>query len=287
MSKRTRYPAKKERMYSEIVSLSKQHSYLCLSRLEKVRSVQLMMLRKMMKKEAKFIVIKNRVALKALEHAKFKGVDKIGEKFSGQILLIFTDQNPFRLSLFLSKNKISLPAKAGDMATEEIMIPAGNTGLAPGPVLSEFKEANVPTKIDGGSIWIVKDTIVAKKGDVFSPKLAGLLNRLNIKPIKAGLTIAYALMDDIALTEEDLTLDLERFTKDLQTCYWEARNLAINSDYYTAEVMKEILAKAYLEAQNLALNSDYMSEDNIRQLLQKYEIKAKTLYEILKERGYS
>jgi hypothetical protein len=34
------------------------------------------------------------------------------------------------------------------------MIPSGDTGITPGPVLSEFKEANVPTKIDQGTIWV-------------------------------------------------------------------------------------------------------------------------------------
>ena len=274
-------------MFSEVTSLSKQYNFLCLAKLEKVRSVQLMMLRKMLKNEAKFLVIKNRVARKALEHAKFNGIDKIGDKFSGQILLIFTDQNPFKLSIFLSKNKISLPAKAGDIVTNEILVPAGNTGLAPGPVLSEFKEANVPTKIDSGSIWIAKDTVVAKKGDAISPKLAGLLNRLNIKPVEAGLSISFALVDNTILAENDLMLDLEQFMKDLQASYVEARNLAINSYYYTKEVIGEQLAKAYLEAQNLAINSDYISEDGIIPLLSKYEVKAKTLYGLLKEKGYN
>lgn len=287
MSKRTKYPVKKEHMFTEIASLSKQYRYVCLAKLEKVRSVQLMMLRKMLRKEAKFLVIKNKVALKAFERAKLSGISKISDRISGQILLIFTDQNPFKLVIFLSKNKISLPAKAGDMAPEEIFVPAGNTGLAPGPVLSEFKEANVATKIDGGSIWIAKDTIVAKSGDKISPKLAGLLNRLNIKPIKAGLSISYALIDEVVLTDNELVLDIDKFTGDMITTYASAKNLAINSNYYTKETVREILAKAYIEAQNLAINSDYISEDDIKQLLSKYQLKAVTIYDILKEKGYN
>ena len=63
---------------------------------------------------------------------------------------MFTNINPFRLNLIFDKNKIFLPAKEGDIASGEIVINAGNTGINPGPVLSEFKEANVPTKIDPG-----------------------------------------------------------------------------------------------------------------------------------------
>ncbi|MEM3403705.1 MAG: 50S ribosomal protein L10 [Nitrososphaeria archaeon] len=287
MSKRTSYPTKKEQMFKNIQSLSKEYKYICIARLEKIRSVQLMMLRKMLRDDTKLSVIKNRVALKALKEAKLEGIEKIEDKFSGQILLIFTNQNPFKLSILLSRNKVSLPAKAGDIASEDILVPAGNTGLAPGPVLSEFKEVNVPTKIDGGSIWIAKDTVVARKGDVISPKLAGLLNRLNIKPIKAGLTITFALMENTLLSEDELLLDLEKLSEDLQKAYFEARNLAINLSYYTKDVIIDLLCKAYLDAQNLAMNSDYISKDDVEKLLIKYQFKAKTLYEILKEKGYN
>jgi len=47
-------------------------------------------------------------------------------------------------------------------------ITSGNTRITPGPVLSEFKTANVPTKLDQGTIWVNKDTLVAKPSDVIS-----------------------------------------------------------------------------------------------------------------------
>ena len=53
---------------------------------------------------------------------------------------MFTNLNPFKLNLTFDKNKIFLPAKGGDIAPNELVIPAGNTGINPGPVLSEFKE---------------------------------------------------------------------------------------------------------------------------------------------------
>jgi large subunit ribosomal protein L10 len=287
MSKRTTHPPKKEKMFSQIQELSQKYNYLCISKLEKVRSVQLMMLRKMLKNDAKFMVVKNKIALRALSNTKFGYDTQLEEKLKGQTLLIFTNQNPFKLSLLLSKNKVSLPAKAGDIATDDIIIPAGNTGLQPGPILSEFKEAGVPTKIDSGSIWVAKDTVVAKKGDVISPKLAGLLSKLNIKPIKAGLTVSFAFMDGVTIAEKDLVLDLEKIKSDIQSAYLEARNLAINSNYFTRDTIIELLSKAYQQAWGLSLNVEYITKENVTTLLQKYELIGKQIYEKLKEKGYN
>ena len=50
----------------------------------------------------------------------------------------------------------------------DVIIPPKNTGIAPGPMLTDFKENGVPTKIDQGTIWIMKETIPVKKGEVIS-----------------------------------------------------------------------------------------------------------------------
>ncbi|MGI0019661.1 MAG: hypothetical protein ACREAY_04240 [Nitrososphaera sp.] len=49
----------------------------------------------------------------------------------------------------------------------------------------------VRTKIDGGTIWVNRDTVVAKPGDAISMQLASLLSKLNIKPIEAGIAVNF------------------------------------------------------------------------------------------------
>ncbi len=34
----------------------------------------------------------------------------------------------------------------------DVVVPTKNTGIAPGPMLTEFKENKIPTKIDQGTI---------------------------------------------------------------------------------------------------------------------------------------
>ena len=77
-------------------------------------------------------------------------------------------------------------ARGGDNASMDVSIPPKNTGIAPGPMLTDFKENNIPTKIDQGTIWIMKETVPVKKGEPISEKLAGLLTKLDIKAIEAG-----------------------------------------------------------------------------------------------------
>ena len=158
------------------------------------------------------MVAKNKIASLALKNAGIKNYDQFAPLLDGQNALIFTNMNPFKLYLSLEKGKVNLPARAGDVATDEIIVPAGNTGIPPGPVLSEFKEANVATRIESGSIYVSKDSVVARPGDVISPKLAGLLSRLNLKPIKAGLSIFMASSAGLLLLQKDITIDLNQYS---------------------------------------------------------------------------
>jgi large subunit ribosomal protein L10 len=226
-----------------------------------------MQIRKILANDAKIIMVKNRLAVKALLEAGIKGVDKLIKELEGQNLLIFTNMNPFKLQMLLEKNKVYLPAKGGDVASEDIVVPAGNTGLAPGPILSEFREAKIPTKIEEGTVWIAKDTVVARAGETISMKLASILSKLGIKPIKAGISIYLVLEDGLIYTSNDLKLNIEEYRKSLEEAYSNAIILAVNSAYPTKESIGIIIAKAYTNALALTLNSAYPAKEVINELL--------------------
>ena len=86
---------------------------------------------------------------------------------------------------YLPKIRYCFTARGGDIASIDVIVPPKNTGIAPGPMLTEFKENKIPTKIDQGTIWILKETTPVKKGEVISTKLAALLGKLDIKPIES------------------------------------------------------------------------------------------------------
>jgi large subunit ribosomal protein L10 len=285
---RKSYPKKKRLMYQEMMKFPKEYNALAISNLNKVRASQLMQLRKKFRAEMKFRVVKNKVVQRAFE--KIDNIPRLSEfsnKLEGQCLLLFTNTNPFRLNLIFDKSKIFLPAKGGDIAPTEIIVPAGNTGITPGPVLSEFKEANVPTKIDQGSIWVVKDTRVAKPGDKISQKLASLLSKLDVKPIEAGISVSCALADGLLFTEEDLKIDLNAYVKEMAKGASEGLNLAILCGYLIPETVRPLILQAGQEALNLSISAGYLTKDTIKPILLKAHAQSLSISNIVKEKGYS
>jgi large subunit ribosomal protein L10 len=247
-----------------------------------------MMIRKKFHKEIVIKVIKNRVTQRAFEKiADLKGIQELSSQLEGQCALMFTNISPFKLNLIFEQNKVFLAAKGGDITKTEIMIPAGDTGITPGPVLSEFKEANVPTKIDQGTIWVSKDTMVARPDDVISTKLASLLSKMNIKPIEAGIVVNYALADKLIFTESDLRIDLNELKNDLSRSYNESISLAVESSYFTKESMGHLLSKASRHARSLAIDSNYMTKETAGQIISLSVLKANNVTAQLKNKGYS
>jgi large subunit ribosomal protein L10 len=253
-----------------------------------VRASQLMPLRKKFHDQILIKIIKNKVAQRAFEKiSNVIGIQNLSNQLEGQCALMFTNINPFKLNLLFDQNKVFLPAKGGDVASSEIIIPAGNTGIPPGPVLSEFKEANVQTKIDQGSITVTKDTVVVKRGQIISQKLASLLTKLNIKPIEAGIAVNYAISEGLQFQESDLKLDLNEYIKNLQLSFKSALNLAIESAYVTNDTLIPMLSLAYQKSINLASESGYVTKDTAEIVIKKAETKAFSLMQIVKSKGYN
>lgn len=48
--------------------------------------------------------------------------------------------------------------------------------------MSKFGKLKIPIKVQDGKIWIVRDTVVVKKGDKINEDAAEILKKLNIKP---------------------------------------------------------------------------------------------------------
>ncbi|MEO9276252.1 MAG: 50S ribosomal protein L10 [Nitrososphaera sp.] len=279
---RTKFPQKKTQMYQQLQELPKKYKVVALVRMEKVRSSQLLPLRKKFKGEVEILSIKDKVAQKSMAALNLPGFEKLAEKLVGQCVLMFTNMSPIKLNILLGKNKIMLAARGGDKASIDVVIKAGNTGITPGPILTDFKEAGVATKIDQGTIWITKDSTVAKKGDIISTKLATLLSKLDVKPVEAGIILNSALEESLFYKQEELAVDVEKYREAFVQAHQEAMALSIEIGYVTKENANIILGRAAQQARSLAIESGFLTEDTKKETIQRASGQAKALANKLK-----
>jgi large subunit ribosomal protein L10 len=274
---RTEYPRRKTQMYQELQELPKKYRVLALVKMNKVRSSQILPLRKALKDDVKFVSIKDKIAQKALSSLDIPGIkDMIGE-LTEQCLFMFTNMSPFKLNVLLAKNKIMLAARGGDIASMDVVVPAKNTGIAPGPMLTEFKEAGIPTKIDQGTIWISKDTTPVKKGEVINEKLAALLGKLDIKPVEAGISLYTALEEGVKYAEQEMVIDVDKIRDEFAQAHQEAVSLSIEAAYVTPDNISQILSKAAQAASSVSIESGFMTDETKGQILQKAHAQAQAL----------
>jgi large subunit ribosomal protein L10 len=265
----------KAREVEEIQELIERYKTIGIAGLQKVRAVQLQELKKRLRDVAHLRVVKNTLVKRALARCKSRrGIEKLEAYLTGSNILLFTDLNPFKLAILLQKSRVLITAKAGDVASFDVVVPAGNTGLPPGPIISQLSAVGLPTRIESGSVWINRDTLVIKRGEVIDARLASVLSKLGIKPIEAGLVMKAVYDDGLIITEEQLRIDLDRVQRDIQEAISDAFVLSLNVAYPIPENIEMLLQTAFQQALNLSLNAAVPTKETMGDLLRKAHMEA-------------
>jgi large subunit ribosomal protein L10 len=260
---------RKAQRVTDLSNLIADYNVVAFASLNKVRAAQLQELAKRFRSEILMKVSKNILVKLALGQSDKPNIQDLAGHLTGSNTLLFTNMNPFTLSLMLEKNKIKATAKAGDIAPEDIIIPAGNTGLPPGPAISELNDAGIRTRIEAGSVWVIRETTVANRGDEIQPKIASVLSKLDVKPLEVGLRIVAAYEDGLVFSTDQLLPDVDALRIQFADASTHAYNLAMASSYPTSQTIGSLLQLAQLNARNLAVNATYLTSDTTMDILAK------------------
>jgi large subunit ribosomal protein L10 len=277
---------RKEKIINELVGYHKNYKYFIIADLFKIKSADLQALRKIFYDSLKFKVVKNslfRVALKKVYEENT--IKKLGPYLQKQNIFIFSNANPYEIYLQLEKNKIKTAAKPGDIAEEDIIIPAGNTGITPGPVMSKFSKLKIPTKVEEGAITVTKDTVVVKKGDKISSEVVELLNLLGIKPISVTLKLKYGF--DGKNIIENIYIDLNQIKKEIEKAQQYVLNLSLNAILPIKEIMPIIITQAHNNSIKVLQSLVIPDKEVLKYSIQRAISNAQNIYELLKTKGLS
>ncbi len=262
----------------EISKLINQHKVVGIANLQKVRAAQLQAFKKNLTGKVLMRVIKNTLMKLAIEKCKEKpDMKRLEEHLSGSNLFLFTDLNPFNLALTLEKGKVKTTAKAGDIAAFDVVVPAGNTGQPPGPIISQLNAAGLPTRIESGSVWVSKDTLVVRKDEAIDARLASVLSKLGIKPVESGLAMDFVYDEGLVITQEQLKIDVDKTKRTIQSAYADAFALSLGIAYPTNESMIALLQVAHREAYSLSINAIIPTKETIEDLIRKAHVEMLSL----------
>ena len=193
-------------------------------------------------------VAKKSSILFALEKA---GKQKLKDYIKDYPAIIFSNEDPFKLYSSIIKENVSVPAKPGDIPSEDIEVKAGPTELPPGPAISTLSKVKIPAKVEGGKIAVIKDIVVCKAGTPVSVDLSSVLQMLKMEPMEVGLNVVVLQEKDVLYTSEQLYVDEAKLLSDIQMAVQNAFNLSMNAEIPTKQTIGFMLAKAQMEAKSL------------------------------------
>jgi large subunit ribosomal protein L10 len=264
-----------------IKEIFKEYKSVGIASLQKVRASQLQELKKSMAGKVYLRVLKNTLIKLAIEEMSQAELKKLEEYLEGSNVFLFTDLNPFKLALMLERGKVKTTAKSGDIAADDVVIPAGNTGQPPGPVISQLNAVGLPTRIESGSVWVSKDTLVVRKGEVINERLAGVLSKLGIKAVELGISMRAVFDNGIMISGDQLKIDVEATKKSLEASNQEAFALALSINYTTKETIKPLLQQAHQKAVALSLGAAIPTKETIADLIRKANAEMNSLSSVV------
>jgi len=167
----------------------------------------------------------------------------------------------------LAASKSKAPAKAGQIAPTDIMIPAGPTQFTPGPIISELAQVGIKTKVEEGKLSVIADVKFVKSGEKITPKQADMLARFGIEPMEVGLNIVLVYENGTIYDRSLLEIDEESYMNSLRSAISESMALSIEIGYIASENVTLLISKAHRDTLALVESTDIMTEDKAARML--------------------
>ena len=248
---------------SRIEKLVNEFSIVGLAQLDKVPAKALHGLRDSLRGDVVITMSKKKLITRAFANSGKKNLPELANHIQGITALLFTNMNPIKLAQFLESKAVKGPAKPGDIAPVDITVKAGDTKIAPGPIISELNQnLKTPTLIKNGTVHIRTDTVTHHVGDYIDAKQAQLLGRLGLEPMTIKLDFYSAWEAGEIIPTEVLHLNVDEILGNVALAASEALNIALAIGMMTKETVGPMVqngARAAL-AVGLALPDMFIPE---------------------------
>jgi large subunit ribosomal protein LP0 len=177
---------------------------------------------------------------------------------TGNIGLVFTnDPDLKKIRDICLASKVPAAAKAGIKAPADVIIPKGVTTLE--PTKTSFLQAlNIASKINKGTIEILQDVHLIKKGEKVGSSEATLLQMLDIRPFEYGLQMI-AVYDEGATADASI-IDMsdDVILSKLSIGIGNVASLSLGIHFPTLASFPHVVLNGYKNLLSIAIGTDYV-----------------------------
>jgi len=274
-------PAWKKTEVEEIKNDTAKYTLVGLVDMYGIPAAQVQQIRRNLRGKAVIRVTRNTLIEHALSEIGGK-VAGLSKYVSGHSAMIFSNDNPFKLFRQLEKTKTRMAAKAGETAPEDIVVEKGPTSFKPGPIVGELQQVGIPAAIEGGKVKIRETKTIVKKGSVISAKVAGVMIKLDIRPMDVGLALQAAYFEGDVFEPSVLAIDEAAILEQIRRAAAQAFNLSVNAAIPTKDTIGPILTKAVREARGLAVEAAIYEKDVVDAIIGKAQKESIALKSIVR-----
>ncbi|MGP8077784.1 MAG: 50S ribosomal protein L10 [Thermoplasmata archaeon] len=185
------------------------------------------------------------------------------EQVQDQTAVLAAEGNPFSLAHELFETRSPTPARGGELAPNDIVVPGGTTSFKPGPIVGELQHAGFPAAIEKGKVVLKKDTTIVRAGGTISREVAGLLTRLDIRPLEVGLTLRAVVDGDTFYPPDVLAVDLDARRADIARGVVGALGVALELGIIAPETISRFVTRAHRAALAVAVAAGYPTPETV------------------------
>eukprot|EP00741_Cyanophora_paradoxa_P008968 tig00001415_g8681.t1 len=175
---------RKEDLVERIRACIEEFSNIWVFSFENMRNAKLKEVRDRLK-PSRFFLGKNKVMQLALgkseEDEQRTGLSELGKRVTGQCGLFFTNMSKEEVLKFTEEYKDEDFARAGFVATEDVVFNEGPLENQPGSLEPYLRKLGMPTLLKNGVIQLLGDYTVCTKGQALNPEQAKLLKTFGVK----------------------------------------------------------------------------------------------------------
>jgi len=254
---------RKEKYVAKLNEYLVEYKNIIIVQVDNVGSNQMQKVRVALRGKAVVLMGKNTIIRKIVrEHiARNPQLENLLPYVFGNMGFVFTNGDLAAIRKIIMDNKVPAAAKSGSIAPNEVMVPAGSTGMDPGQT-AFFQALNIATKIVKGAIEIINPVVLVRPGDKVTASHVALLDKLNIRPFSYGFKVtdvyedgtvyAAAILD---MTQADL---LAKFSNGVS----KLAAISVAIGFPTLASVPYLLGNAFRKLVAISVATDYTFEES-------------------------